>query len=68
MVKANGRAAQTMTEATLGVNHVGVSVTDLQAAAQWYSTHLQFRLLKGPVHFKRDNAVPREKDAHIFKS
>ena len=67
MTQANDRDAQTMTEATLGFNHVGVSVPDLNAAVQWYSTHLNFRLLKGPVHFKRDNTIPRDKDAHIFQ-
>ena len=57
-----------MSHPFLGFNHVGVSVPDVYEAVEWYSKHLQFRLLKGPIHFKRNKTLNRQDDAHIFQS
>ncbi len=52
----------------LKINHLGISVPDLEAAVQWYTENLGFCQLQGLVHFKRDEAVERAKDKHIFHS
>ncbi|KAH0844125.1 hypothetical protein Z517_08087 [Fonsecaea pedrosoi CBS 271.37] len=38
-------------------NHVGVSVPDLDAAIKWYTTNLNFRLLKAPQEIK-ETGIP----------
>ncbi|KAH0846999.1 hypothetical protein AYO21_02305 [Fonsecaea monophora] len=54
-----------MSEATTWnrpLNHVAVSVPDVQAVVDWYSTHLGFRLLGKIAHIKRST----DPDAAIF--
>jgi len=57
-----------MLKANLKVNHVGISVPDLNAAVAWYTEHLGFRQLKPNVHHKRDESIERRKDKNFFRS
>ncbi|KAK4503185.1 hypothetical protein PRZ48_006613 [Zasmidium cellare] len=54
-------------QANISLNHVGISVPDLEEASKWYSENLGFRVLKPRVHFKRDPSKPRHEDIHLFQ-
>ncbi|KAI1609049.1 Glyoxalase/Bleomycin resistance protein/Dihydroxybiphenyl dioxygenase [Exophiala viscosa] len=56
-----------MPTATLKINHVGISVPDLDAAVAWYTEHLGFRQLKPNVLHKRDESIDRNKDKNFFR-
>lgn len=43
---------------TVGVNHAGLAVPDLDAAVDWYTSVLGLRLLRGPE--KVDSAAPSQ--------
>lgn len=51
----------------LGVNHLGISVSDLESAITWYTENLGFRQLAPNKHFKRNDAIDRKTDKHIFR-
>ncbi|KAF2165396.1 hypothetical protein M409DRAFT_24246 [Zasmidium cellare ATCC 36951] len=54
-------------QANISLDHVGVSVADLEMATKWYSENLGFRILKSKVHFKRDPQNTRHEDIHLFQ-
>ncbi|MDO4681199.1 MAG: VOC family protein [Lautropia sp.] len=46
--------------------HVGVSVPDLDAAIEWYTTVLGMRLLAGPIEIREDSSPLSEVSAAIY--
>ncbi len=48
------------------LNHVGVTVTDLEKAIKWYSEVLGFELLMGPLEIDVDNPTIGEICSDIF--
>ena len=40
------------------INHIAVSVTDLDKAVKWYQEVLGFTVINGPVEFEADDSVP----------
>ncbi|KAK4946034.1 hypothetical protein LTR10_014836 [Elasticomyces elasticus] len=57
-----------MATTNLRINHVGISVPDLNAAVAWYTENLGFRQLKPNVHHKRDESIDRKEDKNFFRS
>ena len=39
------------------INHIAVSVTDLDKAVKWYQEVLGFTVINGPVEFEADDSV-----------
>jgi catechol 2,3-dioxygenase-like lactoylglutathione lyase family enzyme len=48
------------------VAHIGLSVSELQRAADWYQRALGFRLLAGPFELKRDDTYAGRAAADVF--